>query len=116
MDREHDRRAADERYIREVCDRIETPRGQRGKDMRGQAGKQKGVAVWRRARDRIRTDLPATASLIFHQEAMVEPFAEVLGNDVPKDIGSATSRERRYDPHGTAGPLLSKRWSREQEQ
>src|SRR5690349_16742522 len=48
---EHDRRATDERYIREVCDRIEALRGQRGKDMTGQAGEQESVAVRRRTRD-----------------------------------------------------------------
>ena len=103
MHREHGRRATDERYIREVCDWVETPRDQRGENTCGQAGEQERVTTGRRTRDRNRRDLPTTTSLIFNQKRWLNRLVRFSATTFPT-ISEAANRERRHDAHGTIGP------------
>jgi len=86
-----------------------------GEKMCGQAGEQERVTVGRRTRDRNRRDLPTTTSLIFNQEAMVEPSGEVLGNDIPNDIGGCKPRTATRCARNDWA-ILCKRCTREKDQ
>src|SRR5262245_51661809 len=72
-------------------------------------GEEKGVAVGRRSRDRLRADVAAGAGLVVDDERLFKRVAQRLREEAGVKIGSPAGRRGHDEPHRFCGPGVLRR-------
>src|SRR6266571_5247462 len=109
MDHEHPGRAAEERDVREVAQRIEGEiPGQRRRDaVRRDPRHDQRVSVGSGLRHELRADHAAGPGAVLDDEILLEAFTEPLPHEPPQRIRGAARSKRHDDAHRLCGPGLS---------
>src|SRR6266446_3979674 len=109
MDDEHPGRAAEQRDVREVAQRIERKiPGQRRRDaVRRDPRHDQRVSVGSGLRHELRADHAAGPGAVLDDEILLEAFTEPLPHEPPQRIRGAARSKRHDDAHRLCGPGLS---------
>ena len=105
---QHARRAAEERDVGEIAQRIEREAlRERGRDaMRGDTRDDQCVPVGRGLRDELRADDAARPSAVLDDEILLQGLAQPLRYQATQSVGGSARRERNDDAHRLGGPSL----------
>jgi hypothetical protein len=88
-------------------------------DERGVRGNEKSVAVRGSPCRNLGSDVAARAGPVVHDELLLQPLGEALGQQARVQVGAATGRGGHDQPDGTCGPGVlrqsRRRWKREEQ-
>ena len=111
VDRYRERQLQDAGNESEIIRNLIRERGLHGRQDRqavGHGPKQR-VAVGGRFRDQIGAHLACGAGLVLNIELLIEPLAQLLGDDAPHEIGAAACRKRDHHADRSRRIVLGRR-------
>ena len=106
VDHRHDRGGGENRDRRESLDRVVGQRVHPRIDRDRDRDDEQRVAVLRRARHQLARDRAACPGLVFDDELLAQPLAQLRRDQTGDDVVDTARRERNEDPYRLGGVVL----------